>query len=110
MHTIKRFSELGIRPADTGKIFNCQQVSITDIINSEVEIEDYQPNIKTSNGEGRYLVLFRHTTGSCEEGKFFTNSSSLKSCLDQVAEQNAFPFVTVIKVAKCGKGKIFMFT
>jgi hypothetical protein len=93
-HMTKRFSELGIRPADTGKIFNCQQVSITDIINSEVEIE----------------VLFRHTTGSCEEGKFFTNSSSLKSCLDQVAEQNAFPFVTVIKVAKCGKGKIFMFT
>ena len=104
----KRFSELGITQQDNRKIFNCQQVSITDILNSEIEVLDFLPDVKTVHGEGRYLVHYRTTDGS-EEGKFFTNSQSLKSCLDQVNEAD-FPFITVIKATKCGKGKIYQFT
>lgn len=37
----KRFSELGIKQQDDRKIFNCQQVSITDVLNSEIEVIDF---------------------------------------------------------------------
>lgn len=104
----KRFSELGIKPADNGKVFNCQQVSITDILNSEIEILAFQPNLHTAQGDGRYLIHFR-TTEDNIEGKFFTNSTNLKSCLDQMKEED-LPVITIIKAVKCGKGKIYQFT
>lgn len=52
----KRFSELGIKQQDDRKIFNCQQVSITDVLNSEIEVIDFIPGMKTQHGEGRYLI------------------------------------------------------
>lgn len=103
----KRFSELGIKPANDEKVFNCQQVSITDILNSEIEILGYQANKKTAFGEGRYIVHFKNSDGV--EAKFFTNSQNLKSCLDQINDED-FPVITVIKAVKCGRGKIYQFT
>lgn len=104
----KRFSELGIKAIDDRKIFNCQQVSITDILNSEIEVIDFLTAVHTQHGEGRYLVHFRMVEGG-EEGKFFTNSQNLKSILDQIKPED-LPFITVIKAAKCGKGKLYQFT
>lgn len=104
----KRFSELGVVVDDGKKIFNCQQVSITDILNSEIEVLGFLSDVKTKHGEGRYLVHYKTTDGS-EEGKFFTNSQSLKNALSQIKEED-FPFITVIKATKCGKGKIYQFT
>ena len=104
----KRFSELGIVVDDGRKIFNCQQVSITDILNSEIEVLDYLAEVKTKHGDGRVLVHYRTTDGS-EEGKFFTNSQSLKGSLSQIQDED-FPFITVIKATKCGKGKAYQFT
>lgn len=104
----KRFSELGITVDDGRKIFDCQQVSITDILNSEIEVIEALPEVKTKHGEGRCLVHFK-ITDTGEEGKFFTNSASLKSALSQVKEED-YPFITVIKATKCGKGKIYRFT
>lgn len=103
----KRFSELGIQ-VDDRTIFNCQQVSVTDILNSEIEVLGYLPNVKTKHGEGRCLVHFKHIEENYE-GKFFTNSTTLKSALSQVGEED-FPFLTVIKAVKCGSGKIYQFT
>ena len=104
----KRFSELGIVVDDGRKIFNCQQVSITDILNSEIEVLDYLAEVKTKHGDGRVLVHYRTTDGN-EEGKFFTNSQSLKGSLSQIQDED-FPFITVIKATKCGKGKVYQFT
>lgn len=59
----KRFSELGITVQDDRNIFNCQQVSITDILNSEIEVIDFLPSVTTQHGEGRYLVHFRIVEG-----------------------------------------------
>lgn len=103
----RRFSELGIQ-VDDRTIFNCQQVSITDILNSEIEVLGFLPDVKTKHGEGRCLIHFKHTEDGTE-GKFFTNSTTLKSILSQVNEED-FPFVTVIKAVKCGNGKIYQFT
>ena len=94
----KRFSELGIKQQDDRKIFNCQQVSITDVLNSEIEVIDFIPGMKTQHGEGRYT-----------EGKLFTNSSAIKSVLDQIPKEE-FPFITTIRCTKCGNGKIYQFT
>lgn len=105
---MKRFSDLGIKVEDDRKIFNCQQVSITDILNSEIMVIDFLPSVKTQHGEGRYLVHFQMADGS-GEGKFFTNSQNLKSALDQVKPED-MPFLTVIKATKCGKGKLYQFT
>lgn len=104
----KRFSELGITVQDDRKIFNCQQVSITDILNSEIEVIDFLTAVRTQHGEGRYLVHFRYVENG-EEGKFFTNSQNLKSVLDKIQSED-LPFITVIKAAKCGKGKLYQFT
>jgi len=102
----RRFCELGIQPVGGRKIFDCKQVSIIDLLNREIEVLDYLPDLHTAHGDGRYLVHIR-VDGS--EAKFFTNSTALKSVLDQVQEQD-LPFLTTIRAKQMGKGKIYMFT
>ncbi len=104
----KRFADLGIQLDNDRKIFSCEQVPITDILNTEIEVIDFLPDVKTKHGEGRYLVHFKHTDTGIE-GKFFTNAAPLKCALDKVQKED-FPFVTVIKAQKCGNGKMFQFT
>ena len=85
---MRRFSELGIKQVDDKKIFNCQQVSISDVINCEIEVLDFIPNMKTTHGDNRYL----------------------KSVLDQIPKDE-FPFLTTIRSTKLGSsGKMYQFT
>lgn len=104
---MRKFSELGVTVQDERKMFNCSQVSISDVLNCEIIVEDFIPDVKTSHGEGRYLVKFKHSNGA--DGKSFTNAASLKKTLDQIPK-DAFPFSTTIKGMKCGNGKIYQFT
>ena len=60
---MKKFSELGVTVQDERKMFNCSQVSISDVLNCEIIVEDFIPDVKTSHGEGRYLVKFKHRYG-----------------------------------------------
>ena len=103
---MKRFSELGIKLDDDRKVFNCTQVSISDVINCELEIIDFIPGMTTKHGEGRSLVHFR-LDGN--EGKFFSNAGSIKNVLEAVPKED-FPFLTTIRCTKCGNGKIYQFT
>lgn len=103
---MKRFGDLGIQQVDDRKIFNCPQVSISDVINCEIEVVDFIPNMKTPHGDGRCLVQYRQNG---KEGKFFTNSSAIKSVLEQIPKTE-FPFITTIRCTKCGNGKIYQFT
>lgn len=57
----KRFSELGIKQQDDRKIFNCQQVSITDVLNSEIEVIDFIPGMKTQHGKVGISLSSRRT-------------------------------------------------
>lgn len=104
----RRFSDLGVKLPDEKKVFNCQIVSITDILNTEIEVIDYLPDIKTKHGEGRYLVHFRYAENG-DEAKFFTAAGNIKSALEQINKDD-FPFLTVIKAVKCGNAKIYQFT
>lgn len=104
----KRFSELGVKLPNERKIFDCPKVSITDIINTEIEVIDYLPEVKTSLGEGRYLV---HCRVPSEERnvKFFTTAQNIKAALDQIDKAD-FPFLATIKAVRCGNGKFYKFT
>ena len=103
---MKKFSELGISGDDGRKLFRCNQVSITDIVNCEIEVVDFIAGMTTKHGEGRTLIHFRHNG---TDGKFFSNCGNIKRALD-TAKKEDFPFSTTIKCTNCGKSKIFQFT
>ncbi len=96
---MKKFSEMGVvyTPADGKKRFPGQTVSLKTLINLEIEVHDYETDIKTSEGEGRYLVSIRiKKTG--EWKKFFTASEEMKAILDQISDmEDGFPFETVLE-------------
>ena len=59
---MKKFSELGVTVQDERKMFNCSQVSISDVLNCEIIVEDFIPDVKTSHGEGRQKRTARSVT------------------------------------------------
>lgn len=103
---MKKFSELDIKVEDDRTVFDCRQVSITDIVNCEVVILDYIKDIKTRHGENRYLV---HIENGGIDAKFFSNSKHIKDTLDAIPKE-AFPFSTTIKTVNCGVNKYYKFT
>lgn len=86
---MRKFSELGVTVQDERKMFNCSQVSISDVLNCEIIVEDFIPDVKTSHGEGRYLVKFKHSNGA--DGKFFHKRSFFKENFGS-DPQRRFPF------------------
>ncbi|WP_413561099.1 hypothetical protein [Bacteroides uniformis] len=43
---MKKFSELGVTVQDERKMFNCSQVSISDVLNCEIIVEDFIPDVR----------------------------------------------------------------
>ncbi|MDR2919711.1 MAG: hypothetical protein LBV72_10160 [Tannerella sp.] len=105
---MKRFSDFGIDTMSDRNIFQVPITSITDIINCEIEVLDYEAGIKTQHGENRYIVKILHEGLEC---KFFTNAVPIKEALDRIPKSD-FPFATVIKQQKFGSGnnKTYYFT
>lgn len=98
-HKMRKFSEMGVTytPADGKKRFPGKVMRLASIQNKPIEIHDFESDIKTSQGDGRYLVSFRDVqTG--EWAKFFTASEEMKNILDQISDmEDGFPFETVIQ-------------
>lgn len=106
------FAEKGIKKRDRikdgQKIFEVEERKLFDLVNLPMTIVDFQDNITTRLGAGRYCVL-------CEiDGrrfKFITNSVNIKDVLDQAAEaeengNKIFPVTNVIIRRKSiGDGK-----
>lgn len=106
---MKKFSDLNVKwePSDGKKRFDCQIVPISDITNVPVIVSDFETDIKTKEGEGRYLVLIEVDK---TQKKFFTNSEEMKSILDQIREKGELPFETIIKKVSLGKITKYKFT
>ena len=99
------FAELGfIYQRDGKKDFSQHTISLRQLTNTQVTVLDFETDIKTKEGEGRYIVLIRIGTG--EERKFFTNNDKMKKALDFAREKGMIPFDTVIK-ADGGYGYMF---
>lgn len=109
-----KFKDLGLSytPKDGKKRFNGECVRISSIVNVEIEIHDFERDVKTAQGDGRYLVSFRDTrTGRF--GKFFTNSDEMKTMLDSIREKgDLFPVLTTIQSTpfEGGRGTRYYFT
>lgn len=71
----------------------------------EIEVHDFERNVKTAHGDERYLISFRDKANG-EFGKFFTNSEEMKSILESLSKmEGAFPFETVIRSEIYAGGK-----
>lgn len=109
-----KFSDLGISyvPKDGKKRFKGERVRLASIVNVPIEIHDFERNITTKQGDGRYLVAFKDTRNG-NFGKFFTNSDEMKAMLDAIADKgNVFPILTTIQSApfEGGHGTSYYFT
>lgn len=95
---MKKFGELGVTytPADGKKRFPGKAVRLGVVVNREIEVHDYERDVSTKQGDGRYLVSFRDPqTG--EWAKFFTASEEMKQLLDKISDiEDGFPFLTKI--------------
>ncbi len=103
-----RFSDLGIDIKDNKNIFQVPVISISEIINCEIEIIDFEPGIKTKYGDDRFIVKIKYEG---KERKFFTNAAPIKEALEKVSRSD-FPFITIIKQKSfgSGSGKTFQLT
>ena len=63
---------------------------------------DFETDIKTKQGEGRYVVQYELDG---QKGKFITASEEMKNILDQIKEMGELPFETVIKRETFGGNK-----
>lgn len=105
---MKKFSDFGINTLEDKNIFPVPIISITDVVNSRIEVLDYESGIKTRHGEDRCVVKIK---SEGIESKFFTNATPIKEALDRVPKTE-FPFETIIKQQKfgAGSGKTYYFT
>ena len=105
---MKKFSEMGVSytPADGKKRFPGKTMRLGAIVNKNIEVHDYETGINTSQGEDRYVVIFRDKqTG--DWGKFFTASEEMKNILDQISDiEDGFPFETTIVSEVFDGGKV----
>ena len=108
---MKKFSEMGVTytPEDGKKRFPGNTVRLSSITNIPIVVLDYEKDLKTENGDDRYLV-------SVKEGdtfkKFFTASKEMKQILDKISDiEDGFPFETIIKSERFGENKTkYIFT
>lgn len=90
------------------KFFDVKETRLMDILNVPITVVDFETNVKTKQGEGRYCVLFEQNG---QRSKFITNCYNLKDVLDQAREaenngQKIFPVENVIvKRRSLGDGK-----
>lgn len=107
------FADLGIKgritTKDGQKFFDVKKVRADNLINLPISILDFQREVKTRHGPGRYAIkiLFKD-----EEVKFITNSFTLKNQLDQAEKfesenpgKKVFPIETVMKKRDIGEGR-----
>jgi len=104
---MNKFSDFGIKTGGDRKIFEVQLISISDVVNCEIEVLDYEANVKTEHGDGRYILKIRHEEREC---KFFTTAAQIKEALDKIPK-DGFPFTATIKQQRFGStGKTYFFT
>ena len=101
------FSALGFvyMAQDGKKRFDERIYRLSDIQNRQIVVKDFETDIKTKEGDGRYVVQFQCDDDGIGGGKFFTNSEELKMALNYAREKDFLPFRTTIKQKQLGNGK-----
>ena len=97
---MKKFSDFGINTHEKTNIFPVPKISITDVLNCEIEVLDYESGIKTIHGDDRYIVKIK---SNGIDYKFFTNADPIKKALDKIPRES-FPFLATVKQQSFGSG------
>jgi hypothetical protein len=99
---MKRFNELSVQKTDSDKKqFDCERVKIAELLNTEIQVIDFESEVNTSHSDCACLVLVEHLGVN---KKFFTTSPFLIASLKGIPEGD-FPFLTTIKTVACGANK-----
>lgn len=95
---MNKFSDLNISSQAKGKngeiYYEVPIVSCGFLVGRKIIVKDFQTNVKTRNGDGRYVVLIEEGGSEC---KFLTNNPRMKDVLNQCRELKAFPFEATFK-------------
>ncbi|OAV72854.1 hypothetical protein Barb6_00756 [Bacteroidales bacterium Barb6] len=77
---MKNLKDLGIayKPADGKKRFGGSLTPLGNLQNCEITVLDFETEIKTREGKGRYVVQYEPDGA---KAKFITNSEEMKSIL-----------------------------
>ena len=102
---MKKFSDFGIQVEDSS-IFPVSKISISELLNQEIEILDFHSGIRTRHGDDRCVVKIKYLH---LERKFFTNANPIKQALAQIPKEN-FPFLATIKQQNFGSNHTFYLT
>jgi len=93
---MKRFSDLNI---DTAKSFVGTKVSVDDILNTEIVVEDYRIEDSTKKPGTKYLQL--QIVLNTIQHVVFTGSGVLMNQIEKASELNGIPFIaTIAKINK----------
>lgn len=102
---MKKFSELNIkretRSKDGQVYYDVPTVSPGFLVDRTIVVKDFQANVQTKNGDGRYVVLVEEGGREC---KFITNNARMKSDLEQSREQDALPFEATLRRRNGNRG------
>ena len=99
------FAELGFVYQHNGKKeFAAESIRLSRLVNKHVTVKDFETDIQTREGGGRYIVLVELDG---HDYKFFTNSQKMKAALDFAQEKDALPFETVIESLGGNAGYMF---
>ena len=77
---------------DGRKTFHCEKITQSALVNRTFWLVDYDKDIKTKFGEGKYVVFIKFDLNDADASakKFFTGSSEIKQVLDMIRERKAF--------------------
>lgn len=93
---IKRF---GIKPNSSvtdkngKKFFDVPRIGATVILNSEIDVLDWEKDVSTSQGNGRWVLLVRFHE---KEYRVIINSMRIKNFIDNLEKHNVTSFHTVM--------------
>ena len=95
-------SFLNLPKREDNKQFHCDTINQSELINQKFWILDYQPDVKTKFGEGKYIVYIKFDLNDSDDRakKFFTGSVEIKDVLDKIRERDAFPRKMTLKKHK----------
>jgi len=94
---------------DGKRFFDVPVVKMMDIVNIPITVIDFESDVATKEGPGRYCILFTAADG--QKRKALTNSYNIKDVLDQAREaerlgKEIFPVTgVVVRRKSIGEGK-----
>lgn len=101
---IKWSVEMLKKRAEMTEIWDCEKVSINDIVGQTITLLDAVVT-KTAYGSDRRLLHIRLDNGT--EVKAFTNGNRLKRFIDVAMEVGAFPISCVIIKSRIGNKDLY---